>query len=274
MTDPTQAAAPDVQVPGALRVEDPQARTSAYFDEVTSAFLDGNTTVPLRPISYDEVAALTGPDAPNLILGYAPTRTGGDVTFAPAAFTLTPGASRTSDVKGTKPGPLERSVIVDHKNVVGQRVRVEYRTAFRQMGDLSLYTTPQADAAVTALGGFNPPGSGRDGLWVLDPAAAQVPLAPIWGSYATVSFAVPGVTPTVLAARVREVLDAEFGTAEGRVVKVLTSAVEDDRVDVCDAQGRLVAVNVLGVEVATLLAEHGQGIQTRPSRGHAIVVGH
>lgn len=251
-----------------------------FFDSFVSGYLAGQTTVAARPITFAEIEALAAPDGPRVVHGYfasdpIPGFTT-DLTLTPAVFEIDRRAHSGGEVYGTKPGgPKGEDLVPDRKNVVGRRITAAMTTAFRRVTDLTLFTNADAEQATRETGGIRPDGPDRLRLYLADDNADQVPLAPVNGSYATVSFAMPGISPLDLENRLREVLERDFGVdGQRRVVKVLTSPTEERRVDVTDADGRLVAVNVLSAEVGNLMEKVQKGpISTRPSAGHDIVLG-
>lgn len=107
-------------------------------------------------------------------------------------------------------------------------------------------------------------GSPRAGLdaqrvFVEDPQAQRVPLMPIFGAQATLSFIVQGVDTDEVARRCEAMLRKEFGDALGRNMKVLARPVENRRVDVFTADGSRtpLAVGILSSEVSFVIGRGG-----------------
>lgn len=96
----------------------------------------------------------------------------------------------------------------------------------------------------------------ESGIFVADPDGEEMPLLPIYGAQATVSFVVKDISPEELERRVREALADEFGPALRRNLKLRTRPVANERVDVYEAgTERLIAHGILNAEVSAIVQE-------------------
>lgn len=229
-------------------------------------------TVTLRPLDYADVAAVAEPDAGTIAAYKMRPHSLGQVAVQ---TTLTPQPSR-----GAAPGepphkpvfalmPDRRDpdrVVADGSIVLGHLVKFETRDAYGRLGELSAFTSAEAEAAYLRLN----PGANfqnkRTSFGVPAEDGVEVALMPEYGAEATLNLIVPDIEATEIRDRAVAALMREFG-ADAQVVKALSRPVPDVRVDVYQ-DGALKAVNVLAA-IAHLIVPLPH--ETRPHDGDVVI---
>lgn len=189
-------------------------------------------TIVVRPMDAREADLLLA-DPTATIRGYVRDERGFAV---PAQFTR---QERLTDVFAVIPGRLADGWARDPSVVVGQRCEVEAVNDFGAPSNWVLYTTPEAAESDRRLGSRRAELSAAylEGTSA-DEGARRLPLAPVHGTAATLSFLVEGVDAEEVVRRAEKALEAEFGPALGSTRKLVALPAPLRRVDVFSTGGK------------------------------------
>lgn len=238
----------------------------------TNASTPSGENVKARPVTFAEIQALAEQPAP--LDGFWLEEAG---VLVPATLTL-------SDPQHPRayypPRPVQRGTETAYvpdteAGPVGHGYQAEVRSTFGTVTQGTLFTSPEAEQSALLVRGHGEPSRTRLRFHVGDAqAGTDLALAPVYGAQVTLSAVVKGIAPDVLAARVEQVLAAEFGDALSPLLKVRSRPVKDQRVDVTDPiTGEVLALNILQAEVSVVMERARGGVQVTPARARRPVIG-
>lgn len=230
-------------------------------------------TVTLRPLDYADIATAAAADAGPIAAYKMRPHSMGQVAVQ---TTLTPQPSRGAHDPGQPPhtrvfGLMSHwrdpdRVVADGSVVLGHLVKFETRDVFGRLGELSAFTSAEAEDAYLRLHPEANFRHHRTSFGVAAKDGTEVHLMPEYGSEATLNLVVPDIDAAEIRDRAVAALMREFG-ADARVVKALSRPVPDVRVDVYK-EGTLKAVNVLA-SIAHLVVPLPH--ETRPHDGDVVI---
>ena len=222
------------------------------------------STLKVRPISYEEIAALA--ENPTTTLDAYEIRSHpvvGDVlvamTYQVSSKSRLAGRRPAYDrvvypvVPDTQPGRYEKLRYDSSQEPLGRHFHFDSHSMFGTNSGVTLYTSPEAEQAVALMAdngrdGWHP-GNSRLSIAVPDDIdGVETPLMPLYGSQANTSVIVKDVCAEEITARIEKALKAEFGDAV-KIQKLKSRPVADIRINVYDfVDGTPLAVNVLEAE--------------------------
>ena len=219
-------------------------------------------TVRARPISFEEITALSLSSAEPIEAFRAKVTGQHGLTLTPVTVTPDPVGSKLragDDVPHQQvflavpdDGPNGRAAhTFDRSKPMGYAVDVTTVTMFNGRARLTLLTSAEAEHNSALAGKTKDPVKVRESVYVRDDLAEPMRLTPVYGSRLNLGVVLHGLAPEDVARRAEAALQQEFGDAMGSVRNVATVNVEDLRVDVFTTSDKeeVLATNVLLGEV-------------------------